>query len=124
MAKAKFQGRYIWNTAGDWVATLVGEYLWDLSGNWVGWIEANGDVYRADGEWIGTLSKDSRILRKRTAGHRPLRTDLPPTPQKPDLPGRAPLPPTFAELPYSMIDVLEEEPETFKRFSERRPDMD
>ncbi len=124
MARLNFEGRYIWNTYGDWIATLVSGHLWDLTGLWIGWMEENGDVYRADGEWIGTLSKDSRILRKRSAGHRELRTDIPPRPERPDLPGRAPLPPTFVGLPYSVIDVLEEEPDTFKQLSERRPDLD
>jgi len=114
--------RFIWNTAGDWIATLMDTNLWDLTGQWVGWIEGD-EVYTTDGEWVGTLSRDLRILRKRAASRPPLRTDVPSKPQKPDLPGRAPLPPTFSELNYSTIDVLEEDPEVFKRLSDMRPDM-
>ncbi len=124
MTRIKFEGRFIWNTDGDWVATLVDGHLWDMGGFWVGWVEPGGHVYTTDGEWIGTLSKDSRILRKRTVSQRELRTDIPPRPAKPELPGRAPLPPSFTGLPYSVIDVLEEEPDIFKKLSERRPDMD
>jgi hypothetical protein len=122
--KPKFPGQYIWDSYGDWVATLLDGHIWDLRGIWIGWVEENGDVYKSDGEWIGTLSKDSRILRKRTANRRELRNDMPSPPPKPELPARAPLPPSFSELSYSVIDVLEEDPSIFKRLSDRRPDMD
>jgi hypothetical protein len=113
----------IWNTYGDWMATRIDTYIWDLTGTWVAWLDGD-EVFTTDGEWVGTLSKDSRILRKRAAKRPPLRTDLPPTPEKPQLPARAPLPPAFSELTYSVIDVLEEDPDVFKRVSEHRPDMD
>ena len=124
MAKIKFAGQFIWNTYGDWSATLLDGHIWDLGGHWIGWVEENGDVFKGDGEWIGMLSKDSRILKKRTAPRRELRTDIPPMPPKPDLPARAPLPPSFAELAYSEIDVLDEDPDIFKKLSDRRPDME
>jgi len=114
--------RFIWNTAGDWVATLVDTFIWDLGGFWVGWLDGD-EVYTTDGEWVGTLSRDSRILKKRAAPRPPLRTDIPPKPAKPELPGRAPLPPTFSELNYSTVDVMEEDPEVFKRLSDMRKDM-
>ncbi len=115
--------QFIWTTSGDWVATRVDNCIWDLTRNWVAWVDGQ-DVYSTDGEWIGTLSRDSRILRQRAAIRKPLRTDIPARPLVPDLPGRAPLPPMFAELPFSTIDVLEEEPDIFKRISDMRPDMD
>ena len=115
---------FVYNTSGDWVATRAGEHLWDPTGQWVGWVEGN-DVYKRDGEWIGELSRDGRILRKRTAVHRPLRTDIPSPPNKPDdLPGRAPPPPLISELTFSIVDVTEEDPELFKRISDLRPDME
>jgi hypothetical protein len=115
--------QFIWNTAGDWVATRIGIYIWDLSKLWVAWIDGN-DVHTTDGEWIGTLSRDSRILRPRSATRKPLRTDGPPPPPKVDLPGRPPLPPMFAELTFATMDVLDEDPEVFKRISDMRPDME
>lgn len=124
MAKEKkVKPQIIWNTYGDWMATCIDGFIWDATGMWVAWIDGN-EVYTKDGEWIGTLSKDSRILRKRSEKSRPLRTDIPPEPEKPDLPARAPLPPSFQELMYSTVDVLEEEPDIFKRISDKRPDMD
>jgi hypothetical protein len=39
-------------------------------------------------------------------------------------PARPPLPPMMAELSYSIVDVLEEEPDIFRKISDLRPDMD
>lgn len=114
---------FIWTTAGDWFATRVGDHIWDMTKTWVAWLDGN-EVYTIDGEWVGTLSRDSRILRARSAMRKPLRTDLPEAPPKPELPGRPPLPPMFSELNYATIDVLEEDPDVFKRVSDMRPDMD
>lgn len=113
----------IYNTSGDWMATRVGNYIWDTEGNWVAWLDKD-DVYTLDGEFIGTVSRDNRILRKRAVQRLELRTDIPDKPVQPELPGRAPLPPMFAELGFDMIDVLEEDPGILKRTSDLRPDMD
>jgi hypothetical protein len=113
----------IYTTSGDWMATCVGDYIWDTQGNWIAWVDGD-DVYTLDGELVGQLSRDNRILRKRTIDRRRARTDIPPRPERPPLPGRAPLPPMFSELSYEMIDVLEEDPDIFKRTSDLRPDMD
>ena len=114
---------YVWTTSGDWIATRIGNYIWDGSKTWVAWLDGQ-DVYTTDGEWIGSLSRDSRILRSRSAARKPLRTDIPSAPPSPDLPARAPLPPMFVELTYATVDVLDEDPEVFKRISDMRPDMD
>jgi hypothetical protein len=116
---------FIYNTAGDWQATVIGPYIFDSRGEYVGFLEGRS-AYTRDGEWVGDLAKDGRILRKRAGKKRPLHPNPLPRPAvKPsNLPGRAPLPPQNAEISYDMIDVLEEDPEVFKRLSDRRPDMD
>jgi hypothetical protein len=115
---------FIYNTPGDWQATAVGPYIFDSRGDYIGFLE-NGAAYTRDGEWVGDLSKDGRILRKRAGKKRPLHTNPLPNPgvKKSDLPGRAPLPPQNAELSYDTIDVLDEDPDVFKRVSEQRKDM-
>ncbi len=118
----KFAGRFIWNTRGDWIATLVDGHLWDPAGHWIGWVEGE-DVYKADGEWIGTLSRDGRILRRRSELRHDLHPRIPAVPAKPDLPTLPPLPPLFAELSHTVVDVAERDPDIFKRLSDRRPDM-
>lgn len=117
---------FIYNTAGDWMGTLVGAHLFDQRGDYIGFCEgAEKNVYTRDGEWVGRLSKDGRILRKR-AGQRPPLHASPladPKVKKANLPGRAPLPPQNAELSYDTVDVMEEEPEIFKAVSDRRKDL-
>ncbi len=116
---------FIYNTHGDWQATRVEQYIYDGRGEYIGFVEGR-TVYTRDGEWAGELSKDGRILRKRAGAKRPLNKNLPPKPllKKSDLPGRSPLPQQMAELGYDTIDVMEEDPEVFKRLSDRRADMD
>jgi hypothetical protein len=116
---------YIFDTHGDWQATKIGDYLYSSRGEYIGFIENGVDVFKSDGEWVGSLSKDGRILKKRSERRRELHPNPPAKPAKPEkMPGRAPLPPMMAELNYSTIDVLEEDPEIFKRISDLRPDMD
>lgn len=116
---------FVFDTHGDWQATIIGVYVFDSRGEWVGFLEGR-TVYTRDGEWVGDLSKDSRILRKRASQRPPLNRNIPPKPPlgKRDLPGRAPLPPQMSELRYDTVDVLEEEPDVFKKLSDRRPDLD
>jgi hypothetical protein len=116
---------FIYNTAGDWQATAIGPYIFDARGEYVAFLEGRS-VYTTDGEWVGDLAKDGRILRKRAGKKRPLHPHplAKPAIKRADLPGRAPLPPQNAEISYDTIDVLEEDPDIFKRLSDRRPDMD
>ncbi len=114
---------FIFNSFGDWEATLIDNHLFDLRGDWVAWLD-DQDVFTLDGEYVGFVSKDGRILRKRVKPSMPLREDIPPRPAKPELPPRAPLPPMFSELSYDQIDILDFDPDIFKRSSDLRPDMD
>jgi hypothetical protein len=115
---------FIFDTYGDWHATKIGDALYSTRGEYIGYVEGQ-DVYKRDGEWVGRLSRDGRILRKRTERRRGFHPNPPPVPPKPArLPARAPLPPMMAELDYSTIDVLDEEPDIFRRISDLRPDMD
>ncbi len=115
---------FIYNTAGDWLATKIGIYLFDTRGDYIGYVlNDTHDVYTTSGEWIGNLYPDGRIVRKRTAGRQPLMKQLPPKPGKPEkLPTRAPLQPIPADLGYDKIDVLEWDEDVFKRLSDLIPD--
>ncbi len=115
---------FIFDTRGDWHATKFADFLFNTRGEYIAFVE-DGEVYTREGEWVGRLSKDGRILRKRSERARELRRTLPPVPPKPDkLPARAPLPPMMAELNFSTVDVLDEDPDVFKRISDLRPDME
>jgi hypothetical protein len=121
MAK-KERPDFLWNTSGDWMGTIVEGHIWDTSSGWVGWVEGE-EVFKGDGEWLGRLTKDRRIVRRRTDRRQELKK-LPPIPERPVLPARATLPPHFADLPFSELDVLDEDPHAFKKLSDLKPDMD
>lgn len=117
---------FIYDTAGDWQATKIGSVLFDARGDYIGFVQNEDyDVYTASGEWIGALSHDGRIIRKRNAPRQQLLTTVPPKPPKPEkLPARAPLPPQTGDLGFDKIDVLEWDPEVFKRLSDLTPDKE
>ncbi|MBK8025990.1 MAG: hypothetical protein IPK19_32545 [Chloroflexi bacterium] len=114
---------FVFDTAGDWHATVLGWYIFDVRGDYIGFVRnANYDVFTRSGEWIGNLYPDGRVIRNRNAERPPLLKNLPPVPPKPKLPPRAPLPPINGDLGYSRIDVLEWDPDIFKRLSDLVPD--
>jgi hypothetical protein len=117
---------FIYDTAGDWQALKLGYYLFDTRGEYIGFVVKDDyEVYTASGEWIGNLIPDGRIVRKRTASRRPLLPKLPPKPGKPiNFPARAPLPPQTADLGFDRVDVLEWDPDIFKRLSDLTPDAE
>ena len=112
----------IYSTSGEWMAVIHEQYLYDTRGDWIGWLDGQ-DVYTGDGEYVGFLSKDGRVLRDRIRRQRPLRP-IPPAPPRITPPSRVPLPPFFAELPFNLVDVFEEEPEVFEHISDLRPDRE
>jgi hypothetical protein len=112
----------IYRTDGEWVALLQGRYLYNTRGEWIGWLEGR-DVYSRDGEYVGYLSDDQRVLRTRIRTQRPLHTS-PPVPPAVRPPATVPLPPLFAELPWQIVDVFDEDPRIFDYVSDLRPDWD
>lgn len=113
---------FIYDTRGDWHATLLNGCLWDSRGEYLGFVRGEDhDVYTAHGEWIGNLSVDGRIVRKRVHQSQPLlkiRRLRPPKPQ--NLPPRAPLPPLTGDLGYHLIDVLDWDPDIFKNVPDNK----
>jgi hypothetical protein len=100
--------------------------IFDTRGDYIGFYRGEQhDVFTMSGEWIGNLYQDGRIIRKRSAPRPPLVKDVPAKQLKPDrFPARAPLPPQNAEIGFDKIDVLEEDPNVFKRISDLTPDAD
>jgi hypothetical protein len=91
---------------------LIDAFLYNPRGEWVGYINRSGQVFSVMDKYVGWLSKDFRVLRKKAqdqtvpASPRPARPPL-----KVRLPNSAPLPPLMADLPFDTLDVLDEEPE-------------
>ncbi len=101
----------IYTTPGDWEAILRFPYLYNRDGEWIGWVTSDRDVFDVDGIFVGQLTDEPRILRRRLNSDSLARRDPPPAPERLRPPASAPLPPMMPELPYGIIDVLDEEPD-------------
>jgi hypothetical protein len=112
----------IYSTNGEWVALLQEGRLYDTLGEWIAWLD-DKDIYNRDGQYVGFLSKDQRVLRERIHKSRPLRP-APSGVSKIRPPSSVPLAPLFAELPWNVVDVFEEDPDIFRYISELRPDWE
>ena len=116
----------IYTTRGDLGAYLNYPYIFNRAGEWIGWVTRNREVYSVLGNYVGWITDDPRILRKRSYDFSKPRI-TPPKPQpRIRVPASVPLPPMMAELTFTHIDVLEEEPERLSTidYDELREDMD
>lgn len=100
-------------------------YLFNRLGDWIGWVTPDRDVHSVLGYYVGYLTDEPRILRKRSDTSKP-RLDPPPSPGKLYPSATVPLAPMMAELTYGQIDVLQDEPECLHTTDsgDLRPDMD
>jgi len=116
----------IYSSRGDVDAFLSYPYLFNRSGEWVGWVTPNREVYSVMGYYVGYLSDDARILRKRATNALKPRLNPPPHPGRITTPATVPLAPLMKELTHSIIDVLVEEPERLHTLDsgELREDLD
>ena len=116
----------IYTSRGDAAAYLVYPHLYNRNGEWIGWVSPTRDIYSVLGHYVGTLSDDPRILRKRVTGVLKPRVNPPPPPQKFIPPATVPLPPMMSELTFSTVDVLLEEPNRLHTLDrgELKEDMD
>lgn len=116
---------FIFDTHGEWHATLLNGCLWDARGEYLGFVRGpNHDVYTVYGQWIGNVSEDGRIVRKRVHQRQPMlkiRKLRPPKPQ--NLPPRAPLPPLTGDLGHNFVDVLEWDPHVFNHVPDLKEDL-
>lgn len=101
----------IYTTPGDWAALLVFPHIFNTTGEWIGFVTPAREVFDVDGVYVGWLTKEPRIIRKRIMEQSLKRSKVPPPPKKIRPPATVPLPPMMAELRFETIDVLEEEPE-------------
>lgn len=116
----------VYTTPGDVGAFLVYPYLYNQLGEWIGWVTGQREVYSVSGHYVGWLTDDPRILRKRSYDFSKPRLNPPDPPPRIRVPASSPLAPMMAELSYSHIDVLEEEPHRLSTLDadDLREDMD
>ena len=115
----------IFTSRGDAEAFLVYPYLFNRQGEWIGWVTQQRTVYSVLGHYVGTLTNDPRIVRKRTQD--PLPSQKPPAPPaRIRTPASVPLPKLMGDLSHEVIDVLEDRPELLHTMDsgEMRQDMD
>lgn len=116
----------IYTSDGDLEAFLVYPFIYNAVGEWIGFITVEREVYSVEGSYVGWLSDDPRILRKRSCGFDKPRLTPPPPPGKLLVPSSHPLAPMMSELGYATVDVLQEEPERLATLDsgEFKEDMD
>ena len=116
----------VYTSRGEAEAFLGYPYLYDRSGEWIGWVTPKREVYSVLGYYVGYLTNDPRILRKRATSTLKPRLKPPPPPKKVYPPATIPLAPLMSELTHSIIDVLLEEPERLHApdSGELRQDLD
>jgi hypothetical protein len=100
----------LYSTSGDADAFLFYPYLFNRTGEWIGFVTSKREVYSVLGEFVGLLTDDRRIIRKRSTSTLLPRLTPPPPPTKMYPPATIPLPPMMSELSHSMVDVLLEAP--------------
>lgn len=116
----------IYNSKGDAEAFLLYPHLFNRVGEWIGWVTPRRDVYSALGYYVGYLTDEPRILRKRATFTLMPRLQPPAPPGRISPPATVPLAPMMREITYSVIDVLLEEPERLHTLDrgELREDLD
>jgi hypothetical protein len=116
----------IYTSRGDAEAFLVYPYLHNRVGEWIGWVTADRQVYSVLGFYVGDLTAEPRIIRKRiTATLKPRKTP-PARPQKLAVSATVPLAPLLGDLRFGVLDVLMDEPERLHTLDagEMRQDLD
>ena len=116
----------IYSSRGEVEAFLVFPYLFNRSGEWIGWVNAQREVYSVMGYFVGSLTNDPRIVRKRADDELRPHLQVTPPPGRLNIPATLPLAPLMSDLPHSLVDVLVEEPERLHTIDsgDLREDMD
>jgi hypothetical protein len=115
----------VFSSRGDAEAFLAYPYLHNRSGEWIGFITPQRDVYSVLGYYVGMLTSDPRIIRKRSGEEKP-RLKPPQPPARLRIPPMTPLPKLMGDLSHENIDVLQDEPERLHTLDsgEMRLDLD
>ena len=116
----------IYASSGEVEALLAFPYLFNRTGEWIGCVTPQREVYSVLGNYVGSLTKDPRIVRTRADDAVRPRLKVTPPPGRLTAPATLPLAPLMSDLTPSLVDVLLEEPERLHTIDsgEFREDMD
>ena len=116
----------VYSSKGDTEAYLVYPYLYNSRGEWIGFVTREREVYSVYGQYVGWLSDDPRVLRKRTYSYDKPKLIPPPRPERLHVPALGPLAPMMPELTYDVIDILLDDPARLPTLDqgEQKKDLD
>ncbi len=116
----------IYTSRGDAEAFLVYPYFYNRQGEWIGWVTPDRQVYSVLGIYVGDLTAEPRIIRKRITATLKPRKIPPSPPPRLNIPATIPLAPLMGDLRFGVVDVLLEEPERLHTSDsgELRQDLD
>lgn len=116
----------VYSSRGEVEAFLVFPYLFNRSGEWIGWVTAQREVYSVLGAYVGFLTDDPRIVRRRSEDDMRPRQRVSSPPGRLNTPATIPLAPLMSDLTHSLVDVLVEQPERLHTMDsgELRDDLD
>jgi len=116
----------IYTSRGDADAFLRYPYLFNRRGEWIGWVTPQREVYSVLGYYVGMLTNDPRIIRKRTQDPQPRQKAPAPPTERLRIPASVPLPRLMSDLSHEMVDVLQDDPERLHTVDsgELRADLD
>lgn len=116
----------IYASSGDLRAFLAYPMIYNLNGEWIGFVTAQRDVYSVHGDYVGRLTDDPRILRRRSSDFTKPKLTPPQAQPKIAVPSGGPLAPLMSELTFDILDVLLEDSKLMPTLDsgEFREDMD
>jgi hypothetical protein len=126
MSQSHYRIIPIYSSRGEVEAFLTFPYLFNRSGEWIGWVTPQREVYSVLGDYVGFLTNDPRIVRKRSEDMLRPRLKAPPPPGRITTPATVPLAPLMSDLTHSLVDILVDEPERLHTIDsgEFREDLD
>jgi hypothetical protein len=126
MSQAQHRIIPIYSSRGEVEAFLVFPYLFNRSGEWIGYVTPQREVYSVMGYYVGFLTNDPRIVRRRSEDELRPHLKVSPPPGRLSIPSHIPLAPLMSDLTHSFVDIFVEEPERLHTIDsgELREDMD
>jgi hypothetical protein len=100
----------IYSSRGDADVFMDYPYLYNRGGEWIGFVNPQREVYSVLGYYVGVLTSDPRIIRKRS-GDEKARIKPPQAPPPLRISASIPLAKMMSDLSHENIDVLQDEME-------------
>src|SRR5829696_2171777 len=94
----------IYSSRGEVEVFLAFPYLFNRSGEWIGVVTPQREVYSVIGSYVGFLTNDPRIVRKRSDDAVKPRLNVHPFHGRITIPATTPLAPLMSDLSQGMVD--------------------